>query len=229
MIIDIDVVSDFVCPWCFLGKARLDRALEAFGQTHPDIETRVNWLPFFLNPDTPAAGVPYRAFLEAKFGGARGADSVLAQVTKAAEPDGLAFAFDRIQRRPSTMNVHRLAYRAQSLGFRQDQVRQLVVSLFEAHFQKGLDIGDTAVLADIAVACGDRRDAVLEYLAGLGGVAAVRRMAGQVQSQGIGGVPFFIFNRSLGVSGAQSPAVLGSALLKALDAGAAAAPADPPR
>lgn len=220
MIIDIDVVSDFVCPWCFLGKTRLDRALEAFAQAHPGIDTRVNWLPFFLNPDTPATGEPYRAFLENKFGGVREADAVLARVAEAAAPDGLAFAFDRIQLRPNTMNAHRLAYRAQSLGFRQDQVRKMVASLFEAHFQKGLDIGSAAVLADIAVSCGDRRDAVLEYLSGLGGVAAVKRMAAQVQRQGIGGVPFFIINRNLGVSGAQSPAVLGSALLQAIEADA---------
>lgn len=218
MIIDIDVVSDFVCPWCFLGKLRLDRALESFVRAHPDIETRVNWLPFFLNPDTPAAGEPYRAFLEAKFGGAREADAVLARVADAAAPDGFAFAFDRIQLRPNTMNAHRLAYRAQSLGFRQDQVRTLVGLLFEAHFQKGLDIGNVAVLADIAVSAGDRREAVLEYLSGLGGVAAVKRMAAQVQRQGVDGVPFFIFNRSLGVSGAQSSAVLGSALLQAIKA-----------
>lgn len=222
MIIDIDVVSDFVCPWCFLGKTRLDRALETFAQTHPNVETRVNWLPFFLNPDTPAAGEPYRAFLEAKFGGVREADAVLARVAEAAAPDGLVFAFERIQLRPNTMNAHRLAYRAQSLGFRQDQVRKMVSSLFEAHFQQGLDIGNPAVLADIAVSCGDRRDAVLEYLAGLGGVAAVKRMAAQVQSQGIGGVPFFIINRNLGVSGAQSPAVLGAALLQAIDVEAGA-------
>lgn len=222
MIIDIDVVSDFVCPWCFLGKTRLDRALETFAQSHPGIETRVNWLPFFLNPDTPAAGEPYRAFIEAKFGGVREADAVLARVAEAAEPDGLTYSFERIQLRPNTMNAHRLTYRVQSLGFRQDQVRQLVASLFEAHFQKGLDIGNAAVLADIAVSCGDRRDAVLEYLSGLGGVAAVRRMAAQVQSQGIGGVPFFIINRNLGVSGAQSPAVLGSALLQAIEADAGA-------
>jgi predicted DsbA family dithiol-disulfide isomerase len=215
MTLDIDVVSDFVCPWCFLGKVRLDKALAGFRRDRPGVEVRVNWLPFFLNPNTPPEGEPYRRFLEAKFGGARGADEVQQRVAQAAAPDGLQFAFDRIATRPNTLAAHRLCYRAQSQGDRPERVKQLVDLLFEGYFQNGRDIGDIETLADMAAACGDRREAVIAYLESDQDVNAVRRMAGQIHRQGITGVPFFIMNRSLGLSGAQSEAVLGAALLQA--------------
>ncbi|NMG30741.1 DsbA family oxidoreductase [Aromatoleum evansii] len=217
MILDIDFVSDFVCPWCFLGKTRLARALEQVRESHPDIEVRVNWLPFFLNPDTPAAGEPYRPFLEAKFGGRRAADEVLARVADAATPDGLQFAFDRIATRPNTLPAHRLTYRAQSVGHTSARINALGEALFAAHFQQGRDIGDIATLVDIAVeTTGDRREDVEAYLESDEDAATVRRMAVQLQKQGVNGVPFFIFNRRLAVSGAQTSAVLGAAVLQSL-------------
>jgi len=217
MILDIDFVSDFVCPWCFLGKTRLARALEQVRDNHPDLEVRVNWLPFFLNPDTPAAGEPYRPFLEAKFGGRRGADEVLARVVEAAAPDGLQFAFDRIATRPHTLLAHRLTYRAQSQGHTAAQINALGEALFAAHFQQGRDIGDIATLVDIAVeTAGDRREDVEAYLEGDEDVATVKRMAAQLQKQGVNGVPFFIFNRRLAVSGAQTSAALGAAVLQSI-------------
>lgn len=217
MTLDIDVVSDFVCPWCFLGKVRLDKALAGFRRDRPGVEVRVNWLPFFLNPNTPAQGEPYRPFLEAKFGGPRGADEVQRRVAQAAAPDGLQFAFDRIATRSNTLAAHRLSYRAQSQGDHPERVKQLIDALFEAYFQHGRDIGDIETLADLAVACGDRREAVIAYLESDQAVDAVKRMAGQIHRQGITGVPFFIMNRSLGLSGAQSEAVLGAALLRAAE------------
>jgi predicted DsbA family dithiol-disulfide isomerase len=216
MIIDIDVVSDYVCPWCFLGKVRLARAIAELGAARPDVDVRVNWLPFFLNPDTPAAGEPYRPFLEAKFGGARQADELLARVAEAGASDGVRFAFERIATRPNTLMAHRLSYRAQSLGHTQERVTALVDALFAAHFQQGRDIGDLGTLTEIAVAGGDDKDAVQSYLASGEDAASVKRMASQVRKQGISGVPFFILNRKLTVSGAQSPAVLGAAILRAL-------------
>ena len=216
MILDIDRVSDFVCPWCFLGKVRLARAIEQLRAARPDLEVRVNWLPFFLNPDTPAAGEPYRAFLEAKFGGARQADEMLMQVAEAAAPDGVRFAFDKIATRPNTLRAHRLSYRAQSLGQTQERVTSLGDALFAAHFQHGRDIGDIDTLVDIAVANGDNRDAVRAYLESDADAATVKRMASQIRKQGISGVPFFIMNRKLAVSGAQSTAALGAAILQAL-------------
>ncbi|MCK2088190.1 DsbA family oxidoreductase [Thauera aromatica] len=217
MILDIDLVSDFVCPWCFLGKTRLDHALAELRASRPDLEVRVNWLPFFLAPDTPAAGEPYRAFLEAKFGGPIQAEAALDRVREAAAADGLDYAFERIQTRPNTLDAHRLMYRAQAAGRKPAHIQALAQALFAAHFQEGRDIGDADTLADLAAACGDRRDAVAAYLAGKADVDKVRRMAEGVRRQGIDGVPFFILNRKLAVSGAQSTAILGATILQSLE------------
>ena len=219
MILDIDLVSDFVCPWCFLGKVRLDRALAELRVSRPDLDVRVNWLPFFLNPDTPAAGEPYREFLEAKFGGPIKAEAVLDKVRAVAADDGLVYAFERIQTRPNTLAAHRLMYRAQAQGQKPERIQALGHALFAAHFQEGRDIGDLDTLADIAAACGERREVVREWLAGRGEVDKVKRMAEGVRRQGIEGVPFFILNRKMALSGAQSAAVLGAAILQSLETG----------
>lgn len=212
MQIDINVVSDFVCPWCFIGKDRLMRAVAQFSEAYPEHAVRIHWLPYFLNGYTPANGEPYRPFLEKKFGSARAVDALFAKLRDAATPDGLKFAFEDIQLRPNTVRAHRLIYRAQSRGARPERVQALVSGLFEAYFQQGKDIGDVEVLADIAAAAGERREVILEYLNSPEDAEAVRRMAGQLASQGVEGVPFFILNRSLAVSGAQSLAALGAAI-----------------
>jgi predicted DsbA family dithiol-disulfide isomerase len=212
MHIDINVVSDFVCPWCFLGRDRLMRAVAQFSEAHPEHPVRIHWLPYFLNPETPAAGEPYRPFLEKKFGSARAVDALFAKLREAARPDGLQFAFEDITTRPNTLRAHRLIYLAQSRGARPERVQALVGGLFEAYFRQGRDIGDVETLADIAVAAGERREAIVEYLSGDEDAEAVRRMAGQLVRQGVEGVPFFILNRSLAVSGAQSLAALGAAI-----------------
>lgn len=219
MILNIDFVSDFVCPWCFLGKVRLERAVAELKATRPDLDPRVNWLPFFLNPNTPAEGEPYRAFLEAKFGGPIKAEAILDSVRDAAAADGLQYAFERIQTRPNTLQAHRLMYRAQSIGQTQARIQILAGALFAAHFQEGRDIGDKDTLADIAAACGERRDTVREWLDSSADLDKVQRMVVGVRKQGIAGVPFYILNRKLTVSGAQSAAVLGAAMLQSLETG----------
>jgi predicted DsbA family dithiol-disulfide isomerase len=219
MILNIDFVSDFVCPWCFLGKVRLDRATEELKSTRPDLDMRINWLPFFLDPGTPEAGEPYREFLEAKLGGPARAEAVLDQVRAAAAEDGLHYAFERIRTRPNTLQAHRLLYRAQSEGQAPARIQALAGALFAAHFQEGRDIGDRETLADIAAANGERRDEVREWLDGRTDIDKVKRMAAGIRRQGVEGVPFFIFNRKLAVSGAQSAAVLGAAILQSLESG----------
>lgn len=219
MILNIDFVSDFVCPWCFLGKVRLERALTELQATRPELEPRVNWLPFLLNPDTPPHGEPYRAFLDAKFGGPIKAEAVLDNVRAAAAADGLQYAFERIQTRPNTLHAHRLMYRAQSIGQTQARIQMLGGALFAAHFQEGRDIGDKDTLADIAATCGERRDSVREWLDSSADTDKVQRMVAGVRKQGVEGVPFYILNRKLAVSGAQSSAVLGAALLQSLETG----------
>lgn len=220
MTLDIDLVSDFVCPWCFLGKVRLDRALAELKTARPGLDVRVNWLPFFLYPGTPPAGEPYRAFLEDKFGGPARADAVLDKVRAAAADDGLQYAFERIATRPATLHAHRLVYRAQARGEKPERIQALVHALFAAHFQEGRDLGDLDTLADIAAAAGsERRDAVRAWLEGHEDADRVKRMAEGLRRQGIDGVPFFILDRRLSLSGAQSAAVIGAAILQALDAG----------
>ncbi len=215
MALVVDVVSDFVCPWCFLGRRRLKAALASLRAERPGLAVQVNWLPYFLNPGTPVAGEPYRPFLEAKFGGRAAVDRLLADVSQAAS-DELSFDFERIALRPNTLRAHRLCYRAQSLGYRSDRVDALVEAIFVAYFQQGRDIGSIETLADIAAECGDRREAVVEYLSGPSDEQAVRKMASQVQKQGVTGVPFFIIDRRIAVSGAQTATAMGAALRQIL-------------
>lgn len=216
MPLNIDIVSDFVCPWCFIGKVRLQRALDELRTQRPALDVRINWLPYFLNPDTPAAGEPYRAFLEAKFGGARQVDALHERVAEAGAPD-VSFAFDRMTVRPNTLRAHRLMYRAQAQGKRPAQITALADALFAAHFHEGRNIGDIDTLVEIAAACGDKAEMVRAYLESDADTATVRKMAAQVQQQGVSAVPFFILDRKLAVSGAQSVAAMGAALLQALD------------
>jgi predicted DsbA family dithiol-disulfide isomerase len=216
MNVAIDIVSDFVCPWCFIGKARLATAVALVHEKHPETRFQFNWLPYFLNPDTPAAGEPYRAFLEAKFGGARAVDAIHAKITDAGQDAGVDFDFARIARRPNTLLAHRLIYRAQSLGHRPAEIEALVERLFTAHFQRAEDIGDIDTLAAIAAECGDLKDEVANYLASDADAQKVKSLAGKVGGMGVDGVPFFIIQRRLTVSGAQTGVVLAAAILQAM-------------
>lgn len=217
MNVAIDVVSDFVCPWCFIGKARLDVALDLVREKHPTVLFGINWLPYFLNPDTPASGEPYRPFLEAKFGGARRVDELQREIAAAGRDAGVDFDFGRITVRPNTLQAHRLLYRAQSIGHQAAAIEQLAGRLFAAHFQRGEDIGDVSVLADIAVECGDKRADVVNFLATGDGIAQVKSLVEKVAGLGVSSVPFFIFQRRLAVSGAQSSAAMAAAILQAME------------
>jgi predicted DsbA family dithiol-disulfide isomerase len=115
MKLTIDVVSDVVCPWCFIGKRHLDRALELWREEQPDCAVTVRWRPFFLNPDTPEAGEPYRPFLERKFGGPKQLEELWQRVGEAGRPAGIAFAFEKIELRANTLNAHRLIHHAQTV------------------------------------------------------------------------------------------------------------------
>ncbi|MCP5249386.1 MAG: DsbA family oxidoreductase [Candidatus Accumulibacter sp.] len=216
MKVTIDIVSDLVCPWCFIGKHRLQQALLQVGRKHPGVRFQRNWLPFFLNPDTPPEGEPYGAFLEAKFGGAKPVARLQQSVTEAGAESGLEFNFERITTRPNTLRAHRLVHRAQSIGHSPAEVEALVESLFAAHFQRGEDIGDVATLADIAAACGDRRETVRSYLASDAGAQQVMALAGQVGDLGVSGVPFFIIQRRLTVAGAPAGELLAATILQAI-------------
>ncbi len=216
MNVAVDIVSDLVCPWCFIGKARLKAALALVKEMHPDVEFQINWLPYFLNPETPKAGESYRAYLEAKFGGAKEVDRIQANVAEAGRDSGVEFRFDRIATRPNTLLAHRLVYRVQSIGHHPDEVEALVERLFVAHFQLGEDVGDIATLAGIAAECGEDKGEIAEFLSSDESEQQVKSLVEKVGKIGVTGVPFFIFQRRLAVSGAQSPAALAAAIMQAM-------------
>ncbi|MDA8259450.1 MAG: DsbA family oxidoreductase [Betaproteobacteria bacterium] len=205
----IDVVSDVVCPWCFIGKRHLDRALALWCAEQPDCEVTVHWRPFFLNPDTPNAGEPYRPFLEQKFGGPQGLAEVWQRVREAGKPAGITFAFEKIELRANTLHAHRLIHYGQTnVSAGSTPITALVEALFAAQFLEGRHVGDRAVLADVAAACDMDRAAVLDYLESDEDADAVRGGASEARRMGISGVPFFIFNQRLAASGAQPPEAL---------------------
>jgi len=219
MPLTIDVVSDVVCPWCFIGKRHLDRALQLWRDERPDCPVSVHWRPFFLNPDTPEAGEPYRPFLEQKFGGPRQVAELWQRVSTAGRAAGIEFAFEKIELRANTLHAHRLIHHAQPPGGESGIASGLVEALFAAQFVEGRHIGERAVLAAVAGECGMDRAAVLRYLESAEDAADVRDAAAQAPRMGISGVPFFIFDRRLGASGAQPPEVLLQAMRQAVAPG----------
>lgn len=206
----VDVISDVVCPWCYIGKRRLEAALA--GRAEGSVPA-VRWHAFQLNPDLPVGGVDRRSYLENKFGGPRGATEVYARIEAAGRDVGIPFAFDRIRRQPNTVDAHRLIAWAQS----QDPTAasELVERLFRAFFIEGIDIGNADELARLAAVAGFDAAAARAWLATDAGRADVAAADRRAHELGIGGVPFFIFNQRLGVSGAQPPEVLRDAIEQA--------------
>lgn len=192
MAITIDVVSDFVCPWCWIGKRHLDTfASEA------DIERR--WHPYLLHPDMPAGGVDRAGFVRQKFGSDARARELGAGVTAAAKDVGLEIDYSRVQRVPDTRDAHRLVRWAGGQG-RADAVAE---GLFRAYFSEGRDIGDAAVLADIGAAAGMDRAILEDLLAGDADRDVIEAEAGRARAIGVSGVPTHIFANKVAVVGAQ--------------------------
>jgi predicted DsbA family dithiol-disulfide isomerase len=193
----LDVFSDTICPWCYVGKRRLERALKA----RPMPGLRVRWRAFQLNPNMPAEGMDRRAYIEAKFGGPERARAIYETVRTAGAGEGIDFAFDRIQRTPSTLQSHRLVRFAAAVD-RQDATLEAV---FRAYFIAGRNIGDRAVLAAIAAEAGLDREEAASYLAGEAETDTVMGEDALARRAGINGVPCFIFNGRFALSGAQEP------------------------
>jgi predicted DsbA family dithiol-disulfide isomerase len=191
----LDIFSDPVCPWCYVGKANLDRALEAAAD-HPFI---VQWHPFQLNPDMPDEGVAKRAYLEEKFGGKARVDAVHDRLREVARTAGLALNPDVPKRMPNTLDAHRLIHWAGIEG-RQTPV---VSALFRAYWVEGRDIGNLAVLADIAGACGMDRDAVVRLLTSDADEDDILARDQDARSKGVTAVPTFLIAQQYVVSGAQ--------------------------
>jgi len=193
----IDIVLDVICPWCFVGKRRLERALAM----RPDIAAEFAWRPFQLNPDMTGSGMAREDYLAAKFGGAQHAGRVYQSVADAGASVGIAFAFDRIRRTPSTRDAHRLIRHAQAQG----RADALVEQLFRAYFLAGRDLGDRLVLTETAAAAGLERAATRRFLDGTDGLAEVMAEDRGARRLGITAVPCFVFEGQYAVSGAQEP------------------------
>lgn len=210
----IDVISDTVCPWCFIGKRRLARALEA----RPETEFDILWRPYQLDANVPKQGVDRKAYMTAKFGNDPRRDAMLEALKAEGAREGISFAFDKIERRPNTLDSHRLIRWSAGLGM-QDRV---VERLFAAYFLEGRDIGDPAVLEFLAADVGMDSIEIAELLAGDTDLANVEREAKLAGEMGITGVPTFIFGGKFALSGAREPDVLVQVIDKALEAEEAA-------
>jgi predicted DsbA family dithiol-disulfide isomerase len=210
----IDVVSDVVCPWCYIGKRKLESALSELAATDSAVRSAVRWHPFQLNPDLPQQGIPRREYLRAKFGGDSRAADIYARVKAVGVEVGIPFDFDRIEIQPNTLAAHRLIAWAQERGDA-GLTDALVERLFHAYFVDGRAIGDAGELARIAAEAGFEPADAQAMLASSEGLAAVSAEDREARSVGINGVPFFIFNGSTAVSGAHDPATLLEAIAKA--------------
>lgn len=195
--ITLDIFSDPICPWCYIGKARLDRALGR----RPDHPFRIEWHPFQLNPDMPAEGMDRVEYLQAKFGGTEAVLRAYGPVVEAAEAAGLALNLGAMERTPNTLDAHRLIHWA-GLEGRQTPV---VSALFRACFVEGRDIGEAAVLAEVGAAAGLDRALLERLLASDADREEIAARDAHARSRGIRAVPTFIVANRHAVEGAQPP------------------------
>ena len=193
--IKLDIISDPICPWCYIGKTLLDQAL-AQRPGHP---FAIEWHPFQLNPDMPSGGMDRGEYLEAKFGGREGAAKAYAPVLERAEQAGLNIDFAAIKRTPNTLNAHRLLHWA-GIEERQDK---MAMALFAAYFDEGRDIGDHEVLADVADSLDMDGAMILRLLDTTADLADIRARDAQFREMGVTGVPTFIVGGQQAVPGCQ--------------------------
>jgi predicted DsbA family dithiol-disulfide isomerase len=206
-VMPIDVVSDVVCPWCFIGKRRLEKALALV----PDVAVEVRWHPYFLNDWVPREGIDRKTYLETKFGSVERYVGMARRVQQAADEEGLVYRLDKISRQPNTLDCHRLILWARNAG----AAARMKQRLMELFFAEGADLSDREVLVQAAADCGLDGDLVPNLLAGDADVERVTREAESAKEAGIEGVPCFIFGNVLAVSGAQAPEYLADAIKRA--------------
>ena len=204
----IDFISDTVCPWCFIGKRRLMRAMAM----RPNIAFNVRYRPYRLDPAIPRAGLDRAAYMAARFGADGKVEDAYRAIAAEGIKEDIAFDFGGILRRPNTVDSHRLIRWAEAQGV-QDEV---VERLFIAYFENGEDIGDIRVLADIADLCGMDGSEVADLLEGDTDIALVEREDKLAHEMGVTGVPAMLFGNKIAVSGAREPEVLAMVIDKAL-------------
>jgi predicted DsbA family dithiol-disulfide isomerase len=205
----IDVVSDVVCPWCFIGKKRLEQAIAL----NPDIPVEVHYHPYFLNDWIPADGISREQYLTTKFGSPERYREIATRVSAAAAQDGLVYAIDKLSRQPNTTDSHRLIHWAEQIG----KAPQMKQRLMELYFSEGADLSDKAVLVKAAGDVGLDPADVAKKLDSDADLAIVSQRVEQAKSAGIQGVPFFIFDNAYAVSGAQAPDQLADVIRKAAE------------
>jgi len=200
----IDVVSDIVCPWCFIGKHRLEKAIAL----NPDIPVEVHWRPYFLNDWIPREGISREQYLTTKFGSPERYQSIAQRVSAAAAAEGLTYAMDKISRQPNTLDAHRLIRWADEIG----KAAEMKQRLMDLYFTEGADLTSHAVLAQAAADIGLDGEATRKALASDKDVAEIEREALSAKEAGIDGVPCFIFGGKFAISGAQAPEDLAEAI-----------------
>jgi predicted DsbA family dithiol-disulfide isomerase len=205
--ITIDVVSDVVCPWCYLGKARLELAI---AEVQDEVGVDINWRPYRLNPDYPPEGVDQKKSLEEKLGGAERVAQAHKMLTDFGKEVGIAFNFEAIKIGPNTLDAHRLIHWAMIED--RDKADKVVNGLFKANFEEGRNVGDHAVLLDVAEKAGLDRAVTASLLSSDADKDLVVEEIESAQKMGVNGVPFFIFDQQYAVSGAQTPDVIAGAL-----------------
>ncbi len=208
MNLSVDVISDVICPWCYIGKRRLEKAIFAYGQP-----VKVNWHPFQLNPTMPKEGIGRREYRIGKFGSWERSMELDANIVTVGKQEGIQFDFDRMERTPNTLDAHRLIWLSHKHGI-QDAV---VEALFQAYFVKGRDISNPKTLIDVVAEAGLDRGmaaAVLNGNAGMGALKEARELSGRYRVES---VPFFIINSKITLSGAQMPDVFVAAFDQASD------------
>jgi predicted DsbA family dithiol-disulfide isomerase len=211
----IDVVSDVVCPWCFIGKHRLEKALAL----RPGVAVEVRWRPYFLNDWIPREGISREDYLTAKFGSVERYKGIAQRVTAAAAAEGLVYASDKMKRQPNTLDCHRLIRWAEVEG----KAGEMKQKLMDLYFTQGADLTDRETLVQAAATVGLNADTVREGLASDQDVAAIEQEALSAKEAGIESVPCFIFGGKFAVSGAQSPEYLAEAIDRMAQAGQDAA------
>ena len=207
MTLPIDMISDVVCPWCFIGKRRLEKAIAL----KPDIPVEVRFHPFFLNPWVPREGISREEYLVTKFGSVERYNSNAQRVADAARGEGLVYSFDKIKRQPNTLDCHRLILWAGEIG-NAARMKQRIMDLY---FTEGGDLTDREVLVRAAADSGLDPDLVRKRLASEDDVARVEQAANSAKDAGIDGVPCFILGGLVAVSGAQAPEHIAQAIERA--------------
>jgi predicted DsbA family dithiol-disulfide isomerase len=213
--VTIDVFSDVVCPWCFIGKRRLEKAVAMV----PDIPVQIRYQPYFLNDWIPREGISREEYLTKKFGSPQGYEQIARRVQMAAKQEGLIYDIDKVSRQPNTTDAHRLILWAAQLG----KALEMKQRLMDFYFTEGKDLTDREVLVEVAREVGLDGDQVRELLASETDVDLVSNAAEQAKEAGIQGVPFFIFGQKYAVSGAQAPEDLARVIKQVAQEGGAQA------